>query len=111
MKYVVHLTTREFEITAQEFDFDRFYGRGYDQERKLGLTREAWQRDVPLYLHDIGVLDADYLATRAENIVTREPVFAIFDKEDLTFTEMLREIQTRAKKIVKKTPGDEDPYA
>jgi hypothetical protein len=110
VKYTICLNTREFEIIAQGFDFDLFYNRGYDQERMLGLTREAWLGNVPLYLHDVGVFDADYLSQRAANVVTCKPIFDIFDKKNLTFIEMLQEIQACVQKIAKQTPGDDNPY-
>ena len=110
MKYSVSLNFREFEIKTENFSFDKYYQGLYDSKTKLGLTREAWLENIPLYLHDIGKLSPDYLIEKAQGIVTPEPVFSIFDKENLTFTEMLQEIWKRRKEIVRVTKGDDNPY-
>jgi len=46
----------------------------------------------------------------SDGIVVSAPIFAIFDKKDLTFAQMLQEIWNRRKEIVKIVPGDENPY-
>jgi len=111
MKYNVVLTSREFEIIAEDFNFDQYHHNLYDSETRLALTREAWKGNVPFYLHDVGVFNPDYLKAISRGFVTSDPVFAIFDKENLTFAEMLDEIWKHAKKLVKVNPGDENPYA
>jgi hypothetical protein len=110
MKYSVSLNSREFEIKTENFSFDKYYQGLYDSETKLSLTREAWQGNLPVYLHDVGILAPDYLIEKAKGIVTPEPIFSIFDKENLTFGEMLQEIWKRRKEIVKVTEGDDNPY-
>lgn len=110
MNYEVVLNSREFEIVAEDFDIEKFNHGLYDNGHRLGLTREAWKGNVPLYLHDVGFFDVIYLTKKSEGVVTPDPVFSIFDKKDLTFTEMIQEIWDRHKKIVKVTPGDENPY-
>ena len=110
MKYTVSLNSREFEIAADDLVFDKYYQGLYDSKTKLGLTREAWQGNMPLYLHDVGVLVPDYLTEKAKGVVTPEPIFSIFENENLTFAEMLQEIWKRRKEIVKVTKGDDNPY-
>ena len=78
---------------------------------RLGTYREAWQGNIPLYLHDVGIFVPDYLSKKAQGIVTPDSIFAIFDKEKLTFAEMLQEIWKRRIEIVKVTEGDDNPYA
>jgi|UniRef100_A0A7V3RH74 hypothetical protein len=110
MKYKVNLTSSEWEIIAEDFDFDKFYEGCYDDNQRLDLTREAWLGNRPLYLHAIDTFSLDEIIKKAEGIVTSEPIFSIFGKENLTFAEMLQEIWNRRKEIVKITPGDENPY-
>jgi hypothetical protein len=113
MKYQIFICTHEWEIIAENFDFEKFFNdfeEEYDHTRKLGLTREAWNGDIPLYLHDIGTLSPDYLIEIAKGIVTEDAVFSIFDKENITFEEMVNEIWTRRREIVQVTDGDENPY-
>jgi hypothetical protein len=111
MQYTVVLTSREFEIIAEDFNFDQYHHNFYDSETRLALTREAWKGNVPLYFHDVGVFNPDYLKEKSSGFVTSDPIFAIFDKENITFAEMLDEIWKRRKKLVKTNPGDENPYA
>ena len=106
----MNFNTREWEIMTEEFGFDAYYEGRYDDTIQLNLAREAWQENIPLYLHDITPFFPDEIIKKAEGIVTSEPIFAIFDKENLTFAEMLQEIWNRRKEIVKITPGDENPY-
>jgi hypothetical protein len=114
MEYEIYLNSREFEIVAKDFNFEKYYCGFYNAEARLGLTREAWVASgrfwIPLYLHDVGMLEPDYLIEQAKNIVTPEPMFSIFDKENLTFAEMVNEIWLRRKEIVRVTPGDDNPY-
>ncbi|MEO0092880.1 MAG: hypothetical protein ABIK67_01290 [candidate division WOR-3 bacterium] len=110
MKYTISLNSREWELVADEFDYQKFHLRQYDQAKRLRLYREAWQGNIPLYLHDVGVLVPDYLIELAQGVVTTEPIFSIFDKENLTFAEMIQEIWKRRKEIVKVTEGDPNPY-
>lgn len=111
MKYKVSLNSREWEIIADDFDFKKYYAKGYDGIRLGFLTREAWQGNVPLYLHDVGIFSPLYLAEQARPVVTAEPVFSIFDKENLTFSDMVWEIWNRRQEIVKINKGDDNPYA
>ncbi|MEO0077114.1 MAG: hypothetical protein ABIK19_05560 [candidate division WOR-3 bacterium] len=57
MKYKVNLNAREYEIIAEDFSFYKYYRGLYDSETKLGLTREAWRANTPLYLHDVGIFN------------------------------------------------------
>lgn len=111
MKYKVILTSREIEIIGKDFDFDKFYHNLYDNETRLHLTREAWSGNIPLYLHQVGGFDKDYLIEKARGIITDEPVFSIFDKDGLTFEQMINAIHDRRKKIITIIPGDANPYA
>ena len=111
MKYKIILTSREWELIAEDFDFEKFNHGIYDQENRLGMYREAWQRDIPLYLHDVGIFEPEYLITAASKAkVNTDPVFDIFNKKLLTFAEMIQEIWDRRKKITKTVPGDDNPY-
>ena len=110
MKYEISLNSREWEIVAEIFDYNKFSAGLYDHKHRLGLYREAWQDNIPLYLHDVGIFSPEYLIEQAQNIVTPDPIFAIFDKENLIFAEMIREIWERRKEIVKITPGDDNLY-
>ncbi|MEO0092887.1 MAG: hypothetical protein ABIK67_01325 [candidate division WOR-3 bacterium] len=109
-KYEVYLSSREYEIIAEDFDFEKYYHGFYDSRMKLDLDREAWVGSTPLYLHYIGTFEPNYLIEKAKGIVTTKPIFAIFDKENLTFAEMIQEIWKRRKEIVKVTEGDDNPY-
>jgi hypothetical protein len=116
MKYEISLNSREWEIVAENFDFNKFYAGLYDHKHRLGLYREAWSATshggyIPLYLHDVGILSPENLIKQAQNVVTAGSIFAIFDKENLTFAQMIQEIWKRRKEIVKITPGDDNPYA
>ena len=111
MRYEVSLNSREWEIIAKDFDYQKFHQKFYDITNRLGTYQEAWQGNIPLYLHDVGIFAPDYLSEKAKDIVTPDPVFSIFDKENLTFAEMLKEIWQRRKEIVKITTGDDNPYA
>ncbi len=110
MKYQIFICTHEWELIAENFNFEKFFAGEYDHERKLGLIREAWDGDIPLYLHDVSILSPDYIIEVAKGIVTEEPVFSIFDKENITFEEMVDEIWARRREIVQVTDGDENPY-
>jgi hypothetical protein len=110
MKYEIFLNSREYELIAENFDFDKYYQGLYDDETKFSLDREAWQGNIPLYLHDVGIFEPEYLTKQSQDIVTPDPVFAIFDEENLTFAEMIQEIWKRRKEIVKITPGNDNPY-
>jgi hypothetical protein len=112
MKYETYICTHEWEIISENFEFEKFHNKQYDQEKKLGLTREAWDKDIPLYLHDIDTFSPDYIVGVSEGIVTTESIFSILGKDNLTFKEMLNEIWKRRKEIVKITAGDEEdnPY-
>jgi hypothetical protein len=110
MKYEVCINPVEWEIIAEAFDFDKYHRGKYKHENKLGLTREAWDGDIPLYLHDVGFLAPEYYIKISKGVVTPEPIFSIFDKENITFEEMLKEIWRRRTKIVKLFDGEENPY-
>ena len=101
---------RDWELIAESFEFGKLNKGIYDQKRKLGFTREAWDGDVPLYLNDYSSFNPDYLIEISKGIVTSEPIFDIFDKEDLTFEEMLEEIGEKISETVVVTPRDENPY-
>jgi len=109
MKYKIWLTTREWELVAEIFDFDKFYNGEYDDMPRY-VTREAWQGNIPLFLHDIDMFDVKYILEKIENLVTPEPIFSIFEKQNLTFREMIQEIWTRRKEIVRNPAGEENPY-
>ncbi|MEO0093380.1 MAG: hypothetical protein ABIK93_02980 [candidate division WOR-3 bacterium] len=110
MHYQVNFNTSEWEIIAETFNFDKYYQGEYDSIEKLRLTREAWQGNLPLYLHDIQMFKPEVLIERAKGIVTTDPVFAVFDKTNLTFAEMIWEIWARRKEIIKISPGDYNYY-
>lgn len=109
MKYKVNFTSREWEIISEEFSFDDYYAGKYDDIERLNLTSEAWRGDIPLYLHDIYPFSLDILKF-IEGVVTPQAIFSIFDKENLTFAEMLQEIWNHRKEITRIVPGDPDPY-
>ena len=99
----------------EAFDFHAYDAGAYDETPRIGMDRESWQSMpdiglVPLYLHYVGVFDADAIIERADGVVTAEPVFEIFDKKDLTLAEMIREIWQRRKEIVRISPGTGNPY-
>ncbi len=109
----MNFNSREWEIIAEDFNFDSYYHKQYDASLKFGLDREAWQGNVPLYLHgvnDINPFLPDKIIRKAENVVTPDPIFSVFDKENLTFAQMIQEIWKRRKEIVQITPGDDNPY-
>jgi hypothetical protein len=110
MKYQVNFNTSEWEIIGENFDFNLYYEGRYDDQPRLLLAREAWQGDIPLYLHDYTPFAPSQIIENASGIVSPEPVFSIFDKENLTFAEMLQEIYNRRQEIVQKVPGDQNPY-
>jgi len=115
MKYEIWLNSREYEIVHEAFDVDKYYAHDYDTVQRLEMFREAWQTMpdvgvVPLYLHYVGIFEPEPIIERAEGVVTTARVFAIFDKKDLTFAEMLQEIWKRRKEIVKVSEGDGNPY-
>lgn len=101
MRYKVNLNSREYEIIAEGFSFDKYYQGIYDSKTKLGLTREAWQDNIPLYLHDVGEFNAEYLIKKSQTIVTTEPIFSVFDLKNLTFVEMIKEIGKRSSELLK----------
>ncbi|MEO0107162.1 MAG: hypothetical protein ABIL70_04205 [candidate division WOR-3 bacterium] len=110
MKYKVNFTSREWEIIGEGFNFDDYYAGKYDDTERLYFSREAWQGDIPIFLSDTYAFSPDEILVRANGIVTPQSVFSIFGKENLTFAEMLQEIWTRRKEIVKVVPGDNNPY-
>jgi hypothetical protein len=112
MKYKIWLNTREWELTAEAFDFDKYLAGEYDNipDDRQYLDREAWQGNVPLFLHYVGFFDHEYLIEKFEHRVTPEPIFSIFEMENLTFRQMIQEIWKRRKEIVKVTEGDGNPY-
>ncbi len=110
MRYEFRANYRDWELIAETFEFEKLNKGVYDQKRKLGFLREAWNNNVPLYLNDYSVFNADYLKEISIGIVTTDPVFSIFDKENITFEEMLDAIQEKIPGIVKATGGDDNPY-
>lgn len=110
MKYDIYINYRDWELIAESFDPDKLNKDVYDQDRRLSFLMEVWEGDMPLYLNDHSSFNADYLKEISIGIVTPDPVFSIFDKENLTFEQMLDEIQERIPEIVTVTPGDENPY-
>jgi hypothetical protein len=115
MKYEIWLNSREYEIAHAAFDAQAYDAGAYDETPRIGMDREAWMSMpdiglVPLYLHYVGVFEPEPIIERAQGVVTTASVFAIFDKKDLTFAEMLQEIWKRRKEIVKVTEGDGNPY-
>jgi hypothetical protein len=110
VKYEFRANYRDWELIAETFEFEKLNKGEYDQDRRFSLLREAWDGDIPLYLNDYSNFTAVYLKEISIGIVTEEPIFSIFDKENLTFSEMLDAIQERIPEIVKETEGDENPY-
>ena len=110
MKYKININYRDWELIAESFEPENWNKGIYDQKRKLGFLMEAWDGNIPLYLNNDDVFIADYLKEISIGIVNPDPIFSIFDKENLTFEQMLDEIQERIPEIVAVTPGDENPY-
>lgn len=110
MKYKININYRDWELIAESFEPEKWNKEIYDQKKKLGFLMEAWDENVPLYLNDDFVFNADYIKEISIGIVTTDPVFSIFDKENITFEEMLDAIQEKIPGIVKVTTGDENPY-
>jgi len=116
MKFTVNITSREFEIVGDEFDTARYFAGGYDDSTHLGFDREAYTSIpdagvVPVYMHDTGIFSAEAIAAQAQGFITGEPVFSIFNKKELTFAQMLAEIEERISELVTVIKGDDNPYA
>ena len=109
MKYKTYLNPFEWELVAETFDFDKYDAGEYDDIPRC-VYREAWEGNIPLFLHDVGYLDIEYIVKKLENLVTLEPIFSIFEKENLTFREMMFEIWERRKEIVILLPDEKNPY-
>lgn len=110
MKYEVYINYRDWEIIAEIFEFEKLNRGIYDQKKRLGFTRESWDGVIPIYLNDYSTFNSDYLKEISKNVVTPEPIFSIFDRENLNFSEMLDAIQEKIPGIVKPTPGDDNPF-
>ena len=110
MRYEFRANYRDWELISENFEFEKLNRGDYNQDRKLSFTREAWDNNVPLYLNDYSVFNTDYIKEKAIGVVTSDPVFSIFDKENITFEEMLDAIQEKIPEIVKATVGDDNPY-
>jgi hypothetical protein len=110
MKYQIYINYREWEIIAETFEFERYYNKEYEHRKNIAVARQAWEGNIPLYLHDVGTFDPEYLLETLENLVTPESIFCIFEKENLPFKEMIQEIWKRRDDIIKPTEGDDNPY-
>lgn len=110
VKFQICIDYREWAIIAETFEFDKYYEKQYDHKKNVAITRQAGQGNIPLYLHDVGVFDPEYLLETLENLVTSDSISSIFDKENLTFREMIQEIWKRRDDIIKPTEGDINPY-
>jgi len=110
MKYEVYINYREWEIIAETFDIKKYNTDIYNYKNRLGCMIECWQDNIPIYLNNDDIFIADYLKEKSVGIVTPEPIFSIFDKENLTFKQMLDAIQEKIPGIVKPTCGDDNPY-
>ena len=110
MRYKININYRDWELISEKFEPKNWNKGIYDQKRKLGFLMEAWENNIPLYLNNDENFVADYIKELSKDIVTPEPIFSIFDKENLTFEEMLDAIQKRIPDIVKPTEGDDNPY-
>lgn len=110
MKYKIYINYRDWEIIAETFEFEKLNKGIYAQKRRLGFLREAWDGDIPIYLNNDDIFIADYLKEISKNVVTPEPIFCIFDKENLTFKEMIQEIWKRRDEIITPVKADDNPY-
>lgn len=112
MRYKTYICTHEWKIIAETFEFKKLNRSVYDQKRRSNLCKEAWNGNIPLYLHDVGILSPEYLIKISKDVVTSELIFTIFDKQNITFEEMIKEIWERRKDIIKIIARDEEenPY-
>jgi hypothetical protein len=110
VKYEFRANYRDWELIAETFDIEKYRTDTYDYGNRLGCEIECWQDDIPIYLDCYDMFVSEYLKEISIGVVTEEPIFSIFDKENLTFSEMLDAIQERIPGIVKETEGDENPY-
>jgi len=110
MRYEFRANYRDWELISEDFEFEKLNKGGYDQDRRLSFMREAWDDNIPLYLNDYSTFNPDYLKEISKDIVTSEPIFSIFDKENLTFEQMVDAIQEKIPAIVQATGGDDNPY-
>jgi hypothetical protein len=110
MRYEFRANYRDWELISETFDIDKYNTPFYDYKNKLGCMIECWQGNIPIYLNNDDIFISDYIKEISIGVVTPEPIFSIFDKENITFEEMLDAIQERIPGIVKPTEGDDNPY-
>ena len=110
MKYEFRANYRDWELIAETFDVEKYNTDVYQYKNKLGCMIECWQGNIPLYLNNDDIFEADYMKEKAIGVVTTDPVFSIFDKENITFEEMLDAIQEKIPGIVTPTTEDDNPY-
>jgi hypothetical protein len=90
MRYDAYIKGKEWFIVAASFDFKK-YNRGvYDSNKRLQLEQEAWKGNVPLMLQGRCPFVSDFLLD-----------FSIFDREGITFLELVREVEEKAYSIVR----------
>jgi hypothetical protein len=101
MRYDAYMKGKEWFIVAASFDFKK-YNRGvYDSNKRLQLEQEAWKGNVPLMLQGRCPFVSDFLLEVSEELVSSESNFSIFDREGITFLELVREVEEKAYSIVR----------
>jgi hypothetical protein len=101
MKYDAYIKGKEWFIVAELFDFSK-YDRGvYDSNKRLQLEREAWKGDVPLMLQGRCPLVSDNILEDCAELVSSEANFSIFDREGITFPELVKEVEEKVYSIVR----------
>jgi hypothetical protein len=101
MNYDAYIKGNEWFIVAESFDFRKYNRGAYDSKKRLHLEQEAWKGDIPLMLQGRCPFVSDLFLEVSEELVSSEENFSIFDREGITFLELVKEVEERAYSIVR----------